>query len=158
IRSVVAASPPTWARCTTTSAASCSLPAAVSASNCSMRPAPCCSRSGKAGRALRQRRRADWRTGSIMYEGVDPIIRHEELAYEDVLPVAWRALPEPFDPAVVGSFAEGNLRVLQTAVALDEHGSVERNEEGLYAADLQRMEMKLNLMLEMMSALLCAST
>lgn len=93
-----------------------------------------------------------------MYEGVDTIILYEELAYEDVLPVAWRALPEPFDPTLVGSFAEGNLRVLQTAVALDEHGALERSEEGLHAADLQRMEMKLNLMLEMLSALLSAST
>ena len=35
-----------------------------------------------------------------MYEGLDTVILYEELAYEDVLPVAWRALPEPFDPAI----------------------------------------------------------
>ena len=48
-----------------------------------------------------------------MYEGLDTVVLYEELAYEDVLPVAWKKLPEPFDPALIGSFADRNLRVLQ---------------------------------------------
>ena len=35
-----------------------------------------------------------------MYEGLDTVVLYEELAYEDVLPVAWSRLPEPFDPAL----------------------------------------------------------
>jgi hypothetical protein len=93
-----------------------------------------------------------------MYEGIDTVVLYEELAYEDVLPVAWRRLPEPFDPAFVASFAERNLRVLQAMTALEENGPVEKLDENLpYAADLQRMELKLNLLLDMMGQLLTAS-
>ena len=93
-----------------------------------------------------------------MYEGLDTIILYEELAYEDVLPVAWRPLPEPFDPAVVGSFADRNLRVLQAVSALDEHGQIEKVDDNTpHAADIQRLEMKVNLLLDMVGVLLLAS-
>jgi hypothetical protein len=93
-----------------------------------------------------------------MYEGIDTVVLYEELAYEDVVPVAWRRLPEPFDPALVGSFADRNLRVLQALTALEEHGPIEKSDENLpYAADLQRMELKVNLLLDMMGQLLTAS-
>lgn len=93
-----------------------------------------------------------------MYEGLDTVILYEELAYEDVLPVAWRALPEPFDPAIVGSFADRNLRVLQAVTALDEHGQIEKPDENApHAADILRLEMKMNLLLDMVGALLIAS-
>jgi hypothetical protein len=93
-----------------------------------------------------------------MYEGLDTVILYEELAYEDVLPVAWRALPEPFDPAIVGSFADRNLRVLQAVSALDEHGQIEKPDENApHAADIMRLEMKMNLLLDMVGALLIAS-
>lgn len=93
-----------------------------------------------------------------MYEGLDTVILYEELAYEDVLPVAWRPLPEPFDPAIVGSFADRNLRVLQAVSALDEHGQIEKPDENApHAADIMRLEMKMNLLLDMVGALLIAS-
>lgn len=93
-----------------------------------------------------------------MYEGVDTIVLYDELAYEDVLPVAWRRLPDTFDPAVVGSFAERNLRVLQAMTALEEHGQIEKADEKVpYAADILRLELKVNLLLDMMGALLVAS-
>lgn len=93
-----------------------------------------------------------------MYEGLDTVILYEELAYEDVLPVAWRSLPEPFDPAIVGSFADRNLRVLQAVAALDEHGQIEKPDENApHAADIMRLEMKMNLLLDMVGALLIAS-
>ena len=93
-----------------------------------------------------------------MYEGLDTVILYEELAYEDVLPVAWRPLPEPFDPAIVGSFADRNLRVLQAVAALDEHGQIEKPDENApHAADILRLEMKMNLLLDMVGALLIAS-
>jgi hypothetical protein len=93
-----------------------------------------------------------------MYEGLDTVILYEELAYEDVLPVAWRPLPEPFDPAIVSSFADRNLRVLQAVAALDEHGQIDKPDESSpHAADIMRLEMKMNLLLDMVGALLIAS-
>lgn len=93
-----------------------------------------------------------------MYEGLDTIILYEELAYEDVLPVAWKRLPEPFDPAIIGSFADRNLRVLQAVAALDEHGQIEKADENSpHAADIQRLELKVNLLLDMVGTLLVSS-
>lgn len=93
-----------------------------------------------------------------MYEGLDTIVLYEELAYEDVLPVAWRRLPEPVDIAMAGSFAERNLRVLQALAALDEHGQIEKGDESSpYAADIVRLDLKINLLLDMVGALLVAS-
>jgi len=93
-----------------------------------------------------------------MYEGLDTIVLYEELAYEDVVPVAWRPLPEPFDPTVIGSFADRNLRVLQSLAALDEHGQIEKvDENSPHAADILRLDMKVNLLLDMMGQLLAQS-
>lgn len=93
-----------------------------------------------------------------MYEGLDTVVLYEELAYEDVLPVSWRHVPEPFDPAIIGSHADKNLRVLQAVSALEEHGQLEKADENApHAADLIRLELKLNLLLDMMGQLLVAS-
>lgn len=93
-----------------------------------------------------------------MYEGLDTIVLYEELAYEDVLPVAWKRLPEPFDPALAGSFADRNLRVLQALSALEEHGPIEKPDENApHAADILRLDLKVNLLLDMVGALLVAS-
>ena len=92
------------------------------------------------------------------YEGTDTIVLYEELAYEDVLPLAWRRLPEPFDPTVIGSFADRNLRVLQSLSALEEHGQIEKPDENApHAADILRLDMKMNLLLDMVGQLLLAS-
>lgn len=93
-----------------------------------------------------------------MYEGIDTVVLYEELAYEDVLPVAWRRLPEPFDPALVGSYADRNLHVLQALAALEEHGKIEKPDESSpHAADILRLDMKVNLLLDMVGKLLVAS-
>ncbi|HEU4485454.1 MAG TPA: PilZ domain-containing protein [Povalibacter sp.] len=93
-----------------------------------------------------------------MYEGLDTIVLYEELAYEDVVPVAWRPLPEPFNPAVVGSFADRNLRTLQALSALEEHGQTEKPDENSpHAADIARLDMKVNLLLDMVGQLLMAN-
>ena len=93
-----------------------------------------------------------------MYEGLDTIVLYEELAYEDVVPLAWRALPEPFDPAVIGSFADRNLRTLQAVAALDEHGQFEKSDDNSpYAADIARLDLKINLLLDIVGQLLVAS-
>lgn len=93
-----------------------------------------------------------------MYEGLDTIVLYEELAYEDVVPVAWKPLPAQFDPALIGSFADRNLRVLQSLAALEEHGQIEKVDENApNAAYMMRLEMKVNLLLDMMGQLLLAS-
>lgn len=92
-----------------------------------------------------------------MYEGLDTIVLYEELAYEDVIPLSWRPLPEPFDPAVVGSYADRNLRTLQVLSALDEHGQIDKPDDSQHAADIARLDLKINLLLDMMGQLLVAS-
>jgi len=93
-----------------------------------------------------------------MYEGLDTIVLYEELAYEDVVPVLWRPLPEPFNPAVVGNYADRNLRTLQALSALEEHGQSDKpDESSAYAADIARLDMKVNLLLDMMGQLLVAN-
>lgn len=93
-----------------------------------------------------------------MYEGLDTIVLYEELAYEDVLPLAWRNVPEPFDPSMIGSFQDKNLRVLQSIAALEEHGVVEKADENSpHHADLVRLDLKMNLLLDMVGQLLAAS-
>jgi hypothetical protein len=93
-----------------------------------------------------------------MYEGIDTVVLYEELAYEDVLPVAWRRLPDSIDPAVLGSYADRNLRVLQALSALEEHGPAEKTDENSpYSAEILRLDLKINLLLDMMGALLTSS-
>lgn len=93
-----------------------------------------------------------------MYEGLDTIVLYEELAYEDVVPVAWKLLPPQFDPTLIGSFADRNLRVLQALAALEEHGQIEKVDENApNAAYMVRVEMKVNLLLDMVGQLLLAS-
>lgn len=92
-----------------------------------------------------------------MYEGLDTIVLYEELAYEDVVPLEWRPLPEPFDPAVVGSYADRNLRTLQALAALEEHGHPEKPDDSQHSAEIARLDLKVNLLLDMVGKLLVAN-
>jgi len=92
-----------------------------------------------------------------MYEGVDTVVLHNELAYEDVLPVGWRALARPLDLAAVTALTERNVRTLQVYATIEEQGPVEKAEDkSLHSADLLRLEVKMNLVLELMGKLLTA--
>lgn len=92
-----------------------------------------------------------------MYEGVDTVVLHNELAYEDVLPVGWRPLLRPLDLAAVAVLTERNVRTLQVCATIEEQGPVEKAEDkSLHSADLQRLEVKMNLVLELMGQLLAA--
>lgn len=93
-----------------------------------------------------------------MYEGIDTVVLYEELAYEDVLPVVWKRMAEPVDPSVIGSYQDRNLRVLQAMSALEEHVVVEKPDESSpHHTDLLRLDMKMNLVLDMVGQLLVAS-
>ncbi|HEX2586444.1 MAG TPA: PilZ domain-containing protein [Steroidobacteraceae bacterium] len=95
-----------------------------------------------------------------MYEGVDTIVLFEELAYEDVLPVRWRAANGQPSETFRRSCMDGNLKILQAAAALEEHGQPEKNKQddhSQYHADIVRLDMKINLLIEMVGQLLAAN-
>jgi hypothetical protein len=93
-----------------------------------------------------------------MYEGLDTVVLYEELAYEDILPVAWRRLPEPCDAGMLNSFADRNLRVLQALGALEGHGQGEKSDDSSpHAAEIARLDLKVNLLLDMVGQLLAVS-
>jgi hypothetical protein len=93
-----------------------------------------------------------------MYDGSDTIILFEELAYQDVLPVAWRPLPDQIDPDLTASYAASNVRVLQASTALQEQGSTDKADENSpHAQDLLRIELKINLLLDVVGRILAAN-
>lgn len=93
-----------------------------------------------------------------MYEGVDTIVLFEELAYEDILPLTWRAAPAPISELVKRGFADRNLKLLQACAALEEHGQTEKIDERAPAhADIVRLDMKINMLLDLVGQILIAS-
>jgi hypothetical protein len=93
-----------------------------------------------------------------MYEGTDTTILYEELAYHDVLPVEWRSLQEAQRGEGFSQLAERNLRLLQACLALEEHGHTDKTDEhSPHAADIQRLDMKLNLLLDLVGRILRAN-
>jgi hypothetical protein len=92
------------------------------------------------------------------YEGVDTIVLFEELAYEDLLPLAWRSSATPITDLAKRSFFERNLKMLQACGALEEHGQPEKaDERSPNHADIVRLEMKINLLLDLVGKLMTAS-
>lgn len=93
-----------------------------------------------------------------MYDGSDTVILFEELAYQDVLPVAWKPLPDQIDPDLAASYAASNVRVLQACTALQEQGQVEKPDENSpHAQDFLRIELKINLLLDVVGRLLASN-
>jgi hypothetical protein len=93
-----------------------------------------------------------------MYDGSDTVILFEELAYHDVLPVVWRPLPDDIDPNVAASYTAANVRVLQATTALQEQGQMEKADENSpHAADFLRIELKINLLLDVVGRILAAN-
>jgi len=93
-----------------------------------------------------------------MYDGSDTIILFEELAYQDVLAVAWRPLPAELDADLMASFSISNVRVLQACAALEEHSKGEKPEENSpHSADLIRIDFKINLLLDLVGKIMTAN-
>ncbi len=57
-----------------------------------------------------------------MFDGSDTVVLYDELAYEEVLPVAWSLLAGAVDARVAAGFAERNVRLLQALAAIEDHG------------------------------------
>jgi hypothetical protein len=92
-----------------------------------------------------------------VYEGVDTVILYEELAYQDTVPLRWQSVAIPLTQAV-NQYADRNIRVLQAAAALDEQGPTEKSDENSpHAADLLRLEMKMNLLLDLVGRILASN-
>ncbi len=93
-----------------------------------------------------------------MYEGVDTVVLQNELAYQDMLPVGWRVLAKSPDLPMVASMADGNVRILQVCAAIEEQGAVEKKDEkSPHSADIMRLEVKMNLLLDLVGQLLAAT-
>ena len=94
-----------------------------------------------------------------MYDGADTVVLYEELAFQDVLPLLWRPMTTAIDRELTASFDERNLRLLQAWEAMDEHVPLEKQkvEDAPYAADILRLDLKLNLLLDLVGQLLVAN-
>ncbi|HJS89345.1 MAG TPA: PilZ domain-containing protein [Steroidobacteraceae bacterium] len=93
-----------------------------------------------------------------MFDGADTVVLYEELAFQDVLPVLWRTSAAAPDADTAAGLAERNLQVLQAWDAMDEHGPMEKSDENSpYAADLMRLERKMNLLLDLVGQILAAN-
>jgi hypothetical protein len=87
-----------------------------------------------------------------MYEGVDTVVLYDQLAYHDVLPVQWLALPLPPDRFELIGLEQANLLLLQACVAVEEHSVRDKSEDlGPLAGEIVRLDFKLNLVLQLLS-------
>jgi hypothetical protein len=93
-----------------------------------------------------------------MFDGRDTIVMFDKIAYEDLLPVRWRPQTGTVSDLQAQQFAERNLRVLQACDALEEQGRVEKaDDQSPHSADIMRLDLKLNLLLDVVGQLLAAS-
>jgi hypothetical protein len=90
-----------------------------------------------------------------MYEGVDTVVLYDQLAYHDVLPVQWLALPSAPDQFELIGIEEANLLLLHACVAVEEHSVRDKSEElGALAGEIARLDFKLNLVMQLLSKLI----
>ena len=93
-----------------------------------------------------------------MYDGADTIVLYEELAFQDVLPLTWRPTVNPIDPQLAASYDERNLRLLQAWDAMEEHvPEKQKSEDAPYHAEITRLDLKVNLLLDLVGQLLAAN-
>ncbi|MFT3907080.1 MAG: PilZ domain-containing protein [Steroidobacteraceae bacterium] len=88
------------------------------------------------------------------YEGTDTVVLDDELACHDVLPVVWRP-QDPPDPFQQAGLDDNNLQLLQACVAVEEYPQPRDTGEelGPLAAELARLDFKLNLTLQLLGQL-----
>jgi hypothetical protein len=93
-----------------------------------------------------------------MFDGADTVVLYEELAFQSVLPVHWRPTPNPSERDLAAVFADRNVRLLQAWDAMEEHGPTEKADDNSpAAADLMRLELKLNLLLDLVGQILATN-
>jgi len=93
-----------------------------------------------------------------MFDGADTVVLYEELAFQSVLPLHWRPIANPTDRDTAAAFSDRNVRLLQAWEAMDEHGPTEKiDESSPNATDLMRLELKMNLLLDLVGQILASS-
>jgi hypothetical protein len=89
-----------------------------------------------------------------MFEGVDTVVLHNELAYHDVLPVAWEPVDRPPDAFRLAGLEEANVLLLRACVAVEEYPARDKHEDlHPLAHELARLDFKLNLVLHLLATL-----
>ncbi len=74
------------------------------------------------------------------------------LCYQEVIPVEWELLKEPADVASQQRYQHDNAVLLQGLLVVDEQPAIEHDEElSSLGQELQRIDHKLNLILELLS-------
>jgi len=91
-----------------------------------------------------------------MYEGVDTVILNNELAYQDLLPVSFKPLARPMEMAAIAALTDRNVRMLTVCAVLEEQGAIDKKDESANTADVMRLEVKVNLLLDLVGQLLAA--
>jgi len=90
-----------------------------------------------------------------MYEGIDTLVIHDELALEDSLPFVWQPITGPLTTAVLQRHADSNLHLLQACLALDDQITHDNPDEAIpQSAELARLDSKMNLVLDLLGRLL----
>jgi hypothetical protein len=89
-----------------------------------------------------------------MYEGIDTVVLQNELAFEDELPFEWRPSSLPLSPAVQARHAEANVRLLQVCLTLDDPVPTDKADDVQQNAEIARLDMKMNLLLDLVGRLL----
>lgn len=92
-----------------------------------------------------------------MSDSADTVVLHEELAFQDVLPVLWRAETAPPRPETLAGLSERNFLILQSWDALTDQGWVEPEENSPLSAELQRLDRKLTLLLDLVGQILSSN-
>jgi hypothetical protein len=89
-----------------------------------------------------------------MYEGIDTVVLHNELAYHDQLPVDWLPRPQGFDSYALAGMDEANISLLHACVSAEEQPVRDKHDELLpLANELARLDYKLNLILQLLGSL-----
>ncbi len=93
-----------------------------------------------------------------MFDGSNTVVLYEELAFQDVLPVSWRAVLSPATPEAAAGYSERNVWLLQAREAMDALGPVETPDDASpNSAELMRLELKVNLLLELVGQILASN-
>jgi hypothetical protein len=89
-----------------------------------------------------------------MTEGVDTVVLHNELAFHGEYPLEWVPASAIPDAHLLESLDASNVALLHACIASEEQPARDKNEELIpLAHELARMDYKLNLVLQMLSAL-----
>ncbi len=74
------------------------------------------------------------------------------------MPLSWQALAVAPGVATLATLTDRNLKALQVCAAIEPHSAADAVDEKLpFAADLHRLDVKLNLIMDVMGQLLAAS-